>query len=71
MPQTYEFAASGISGTVSYSDGLWCVQWGVRSESHRLLRVALPHALGVGPQDVAGLTAKILSSRRPEETSNE
>ena len=62
-----EFTASGISGTAQYRDGLWYVQWRTRSTSHRLLRVALAHALGVGPASVAGLAAKILTSRSRNE----
>ena len=62
-----EFTASDVSGTAQYRDGVWYVQWGTRSESHRLLRIALAHALGVGPASVSGLAAKILTSRSRDE----
>ena len=62
-----QFTASDVSGTAHYRDGHWYVQWGTHAESHRLLRIALAHALGVGPASVSGLAAKILTSRSRDE----
>lgn len=69
MSNRYEFSTGGRVGTVRYRDGEWHAEIEGRKSSHRLLRVALAHALGVGPADVGGLAAKILTEARDEKAT--